>query len=45
MPAEVDPCRHDVCDGYSEIPQVGEEVNSNVVDIFSIHSSGETGTC
>ncbi|KAF3436457.1 hypothetical protein FNV43_RR23549 [Rhamnella rubrinervis] len=43
VPAEVVPCKQDVCHGSSEILQVGEELNSNIVDIFSIHSSGETG--
>lgn len=43
MPAEPASCKHNVHDDYSEILQIGEE-NSNLVDIFSIHSSGETGT-
>lgn len=32
-----------VSDEYSEIVQAGEEDNSNIVDIFSIHSANNTG--
>ena len=46
MPAEAASYEHDssVGNGYSGVHQVGEYVDRNVVDIFSIHSRNETGT-
>ncbi|XP_015891986.2 magnesium/proton exchanger isoform X1 [Ziziphus jujuba] len=42
VPAEPASFQHDAYNGNSEIRQIGEE-NSKIVDIFSIHSSDETG--
>ncbi|KAL5701297.1 hypothetical protein ACHQM5_026647 [Ranunculus cassubicifolius] len=42
VPVEDGKQKH-VCNDYSEIHQVSEEENSNIVDIFSIHSEKELG--
>ncbi|KAK9945689.1 hypothetical protein M0R45_011188 [Rubus argutus] len=45
VPAEAVACKQEsgICDEYSEILQVGEVENRNVVDIFSIHSGNGVG--
>lgn len=47
MPAEAVACKREsgLSDEYSEILQVSEDENRNVVDIFSIHSGNGVGTC
>lgn len=46
MPAEVVTGKHDTypCNECSNILEVGEDENKNVVDIFSIHSESGLGT-
>lgn len=47
MPAEAVACKQEsgLSNEYSEILQVSEDENRNVVDIFSIHSGNGVGTC
>jgi hypothetical protein len=47
VPAEATSCKDEsnVYNEYSELHRVGEDEIKEIVDIFSIHSRNETGTC